>query len=49
MNFSFEEKNNILFSKYLNFCIFGEYSNFKLCYVIIEITHTVTYTFDFFG
>ena len=36
--FLFEEKYNVPFSRYLDFCVFGESKNFKISNIIIVIT-----------
>ena len=37
MIFLFEEKNNVSFSRYLDFCVFVKCTDFKICGVIISI------------
>ena len=45
MNFFIQRENNVSFSWYLDFHIFHESRNFKICQVIININ---PYTFDYF-
>ena len=37
MNFFIWNKNNVSFSKYLDFCVFVKSRNFEICDVIISI------------
>ena len=37
----FHSKKNVSFSQYLNFCVFDESTNFKICDVVININCTL--------
>ena len=41
-------RKNVLFSRYLNFCVFMKFTNFKIFDVITALLHNVSYTFAYF-
>ena len=47
MNFFIWRKNNTLFLRYLDFCVFAKSSGFKICVVIITLPHNGSYTFSY--
>ena len=47
MNFFIWRKNNVLFSRYIDFCVFVKSTNFKICDVIIDIADNGSYVFAY--